>query len=494
MGRLFFFLLLVVILSSANNWKNILYANDNAPLDQEEKSDSFSDEDFGTEEIDGAENEEIKLDLNILQNTKRDQNATFSLGGFIKEDLGYSYSYSSSNPAPYDKPAFSKIRTTLNLKTDYKLTPDWRVTLVGNGYYDYAYLRRGRDKFTDEVLKSMEEELEVRDFFIEGALFPRLRLKLGRQIIAWGESDTAQITDMANPKDIREIGMVDREDAKIPVTATKLTTLINSLEINLVAIHEFRPNRIAAKGSEFDLLSKVTPVLAKLGGVLRDEEVTEYQETEYLFRLYKNFNGGDLSFVWADTYDDQLYLDSEPGSFDLTPKHNRIKSIGASGNKVLGTWLLKAEIGKKIGQTFPLKSTNLIINLKTGKEIWVRKNKLEWMLGADYSGISNLKITTEVTGEEIQEYEDDLNSPKTKTGYSLRLAHSAMNDKVNSTLFWVHYSSGNGDIVRADLRYDILDALQLTVGAINYMAAKTEATLYPIRNSDRLLMSAKYSF
>lgn len=69
-----------------------------------------------------------------------------------------------------------------------------------------------------------------------------------------------------------------------------------------------------------------------------------------------------------------------------------------------------------------------------------------------------------------------------------------MNDTVNSTLLWMRYSDDNGDVIRVDVQYDAMEALRLTGGMINYIASKTDATVYPIRNNDRLIVSAKYSF
>ncbi len=509
------FIIMAAVFFLMGSYQNRLYAEStDHSVDSETVDDEFNEEDFGESEgEDGFGDDghngfdepdiEIKLDISKLKETGSQEDSSLSFGGFVKEEVGYSYSYNDSNSSPYDKPVFSKIRTTLNLYLDYKFLTDWKTKLVGNGYYDYAYEQRGRDKFTDEVLESMESEAEVRDFFVEGPIADWLRIKAGRQVIAWGESDTAQITDMANPRDMREIGMVDLEDARIPVLATKLAVLFGSLEVDLVAIHEFRANKTGARGSEFDFLADLPAVLATLGGTLNEEETTGYNDSEFLIRFYKTFNGGDISLVWADTYDDFFFLDSSPGSASLTPRHKRIQSIGATGNKVLGSWLFKTEVGQKSGKALALKSELMGQKLGSGiyktsfdsdDEVWVEKNILEGMIGADYSGFSDLTITAEVTGEQIQDYEDTLEDNEISGGYSLRIAHSALNDTMKSTLFWIRYSDDNGDVVRADVQYDAVEALTLTIGVIDYLASKTDATVYPIKDNDRLILSAKYSF
>jgi len=451
---------------------------------EDESPEGFEDDEDGMEGFGDEGDEsvglgEIKIDMAAIRT--EGEVSPYTFGGFIREEIGYSHAH--------DDPDFSKIRTTLNLSLDAKFFDDWKGKFVWNGFYDYAYSRQGREKFTDETLDAYESESEIRDFYLDGPLTDWLRVKAGRQIIAWGESDTAQITDMANPRDLREIGMVDIEDARIPVAATKLSALLDSWEFNFVVIHEFRTNKIGTEGSEFDLLGG----LRKSGATIEDEDLPEKnKQTETLFRVFKSFNGGDFSLVWADTFNDSFYLDRK-SSGALVPKYKRVKTLGASGNFVSGSWLFKAELAKKFGKALALSQAE-VQGLKSGERIWSEKDVLEGMIGADYSGISDLTITIEATGEKILAYDDALNDREIGGGFSLRLAHAALNDTLKSTLFWVHYTDNNGDVIRADVSYDLIDALQVSGGVINYLASEPDAVVYPFRDNDRIFASIKYSY
>ena len=44
----------------------------------------------------------------------------------------------------------------------------------------------------------------------------------------------------------------DEEDTRIPITATKLSYLGSGWELNAVALHEFRFNKRASEGTDFD--------------------------------------------------------------------------------------------------------------------------------------------------------------------------------------------------------------------------------------------------
>ncbi len=111
-----------------------------------------------------------------------------------------------------DYSGLSRLRFTLDLNLDAKFSKSWDATVRGRGFYDGAYSIRGRGEYTDQVISSLESEAELREAFIRGKVLPSLDLKLGRQIVVWGKSDNLRVTDVLNPLDNREPGMVEIED------------------------------------------------------------------------------------------------------------------------------------------------------------------------------------------------------------------------------------------------------------------------------------------
>ncbi len=481
--------------------------------------DGFDEDGFGEEDVDGFSEEGgfAEVDVNLDEiDLETEADSFWSFGGYFKQGADYSYAY--------EDPDFSKIRSTLNLDLDLKLTDDWRGQINWNGFYDYAYTHRGRDEFTDETLETYESEAEFRDFYIEGGMTEWLRIKFGRQIIAWGQSDSAQITDVANPRDIRELGMVDLEDARVPVAATKLSFSSGSQIVDLVAIHEIRGNKMPANGSEFDVFQD----LRAMGIRIDDEVIPESngENTEYLIRYFKSFNGGDLGLVWADTFEDSVYLEFSgleinnalPNptlaeiSLNLEPTHKRIKTYGLSANLVSGSWLFKTEIAQKTDVALQRNDTQdqivpIVINLTASSqssavydaetgiiETWSEKDTTIGMLGVEYSGIENTTVTLEAVGEKINEYEETLLADEVTSQMMLMVSYSALNETLDARLIWIHFADGNGDVYRFNLEYDLIDALNLAGGVINYEASEEEASVYNFRDNDRVFVAVKYSF
>lgn len=466
-------------------------------------------EGFGEDEAIGSGFEQLKVELDE-EAFEPVEEKKIRFGGYFKEELDYSYAK--------DNPDISKLKTTLNLDLSFRISDDWSGKLNWNGFYDYAYTYQGRDQFSEETLTAYELESEFRDLYVEGGIVDGVRAKIGRQIIAWGQSESVRITDVANPQDLRELGMVDLEDARVPVGATKLSLLVGTLELNAVAIHEIRGHKQPGAYSEFDLLQEMR---SQTQFTINEEEVPEssVDNSEYLIRLFKTFNGGDIGFIWADVYDDAVYLDFEtlvvkgvPNSFSitLTPKHKRIGVMGVAGNLVSGSWLLKTDLARKTGVALQKSETalkqqlmatlpTLTLNTKYDSntqlmKTWAEKDVVQGMLGLEYSGLSDLKISLEAVGEQIQDYDESLSSREFKSQFALICRYSGLNDALDAQFFWIHFSDNNGDVFRVNVAYDLRDALNISAGFIAYQASDADAMLYGYRQNDRIFTAVKYSF
>ena len=419
--------------------------------------------------------------------------------GFVKSEAGYGYEK--------DRDKLTKFRQTLNLTFDYKYSPDLQFKANGNGFYDLAYGINGRSHYSQETLDGLQKELELRDTYLDANLGAGFSVRAGRQILAWGQSDAGQLNDMANPRDNRELGMVDLEDARIPVAATKFAWSSGGLEVDLVGLHEFRANKLAPTGAEFDPL-----VSLRATGVEVANEQQPTGDKGYLARAHVSYNGGDAALYYSDTYSQSFYLDFESfaasrtgGQLTLRPKYKKIKSMGISGNQVFGSLLVKGEVAQKQGVAYARTDTSAQLGVLLAQGInpqagisqvqtWAEKDLTQGMLGVEYMGISDLTLTAEATVEQVKDWTANLSSGKTSGMAYSSASYAALNDTFHTRLIWVHFFDSDGEVYRLNLDYDVIDALNLSAGLVSYNSPKTDALIEPFKKNDRLLLAAKYSF
>ena len=495
MNRIFLRLvaLLVVVNCSSGNFSYL-------PVIRAQEISSETGEEFEEDEEEWLDEEGFEesgedafqeIEVETPAETRVDASTGFS--GFFKEELNYSYQKPDADlPFMRSGAEWTKIRSTLNLSYQFPLSEKWRVKVSGNAFYDAYYSQKNRSDFSGETLNAFEAEAELRDTFIEGPITGSLWIKVGRQIMAWGESEVTAITDVGNPRDNRELGLVDVEDARIPVWASKFSYSNGSWEWNLVAIHEFRPNKRATPGADFDPYIGIPFTVAPEA---RPESTGK--ETEWLVRFFKSFNGGDVGFVAADVFADDPYLDFQSQNSTFIPRYKRTRTFGASGNYVSGPWLFKFELARKLGVILGRREEDIRRQLKNEvphPQSWSEKDLTQFMLGFDYLGVSDLTTTVEVNMTRIEAYEPNLFNEEHRATLALALRYDTWSNRLHPRFVWVRLPHDNGDLFRLSADYDIMDALQFSGGVIIYQADRKDDLLYAFRNNDRILVSMKYSF
>ena len=110
-----------------------------------------------------------------------DVSGSVSLGG------SYNISHDAPRTGQADYRGLSRLKAKLKLEVEYRLPAGWKAKVTGHSFFDLAYTLKNHDGFTQDVLDAYEKEAELDEAFLQGTLAPNLDLKIGRQIVVWGE-------------------------------------------------------------------------------------------------------------------------------------------------------------------------------------------------------------------------------------------------------------------------------------------------------------------
>ncbi len=431
---------------------------------------------------------DIFVDIDSLD-VKPVEQKKLQIGGYVEENIDYS--------VHQDDPEVSKILTKAGLDARLTLTDTWKSAFKVYGLYDYSYTSRGRDEFSTDVLDAYEKRAEIEELYIDGSPKAWLQLRIGRQIVGWGDTEGDQITDLINSRNQLEPGLLDVEDTRESVTATNISMFRERSRLNVVALHEVRTNRVAPEGSVFDPYR----LYREAGIHIADEKepVTSLENTEYLAHLSRTLDSGDIHVIFADVYDDAPYLHftefMSDGTISFTPRHKRIKAYGAYGNYVRGAWLYKTEFALKHGRA--IERNDLAAQALQNAENLIsyeEKDIIQGMIGVEYSGFSGLFVTFELAGDIVQDHEDYLVKDETSESVTVLLNHEAKHDTLRTDLTWIYYPEDNDSLLKLTTEYDIRDTLTVNAGIVIYESSDAEGLLYPYRKNDRIMAGIKYSF
>ncbi|MBW2630385.1 MAG: ligand-binding protein SH3 [Deltaproteobacteria bacterium] len=405
----------------------------------------------------------------------------FSLNGDVEFGASYNFAHDKPEGSETDWRGLSRLRTELNLELNARFSSSWQARISGKGAYDFAYAIRGRDEFTNEVIDNYEKELELGETYLQGNLTKSLDIKLGHQIVVWGKSDNIRVTDVLNPLDMREPGLTDIEDLRLPVTMTRLDYYIGDWSLTGIAIHEIRFNKIPEYGSDFYPGSQPPPH--------EDKPDSCYRNTEYAAAINGIFSGWDISFYWADYYNDMPHTQFvSAGPPPQTGwKHARLKMFGVAFNQALGNWLLKAETAYIDGFEF---------FSPPGREY----SRTDVLAGTEYSGFKDTTLSIEAVNRHINDFDEALKLPpdnarEDEFQWVVRLTRDFLNDTLTLTLLASTYGATgqDGALQRFSAEYDVTDSIQITGGVVLYKSGDL-ARYKNIGDNDRLFCEIKYSF
>jgi hypothetical protein len=122
------------------------------------------------------------------------------IGGFVELDTQI------RTGTGHDK--VSVLKPQVFLETEYRFNTDHKFRASGLAFYDAAYDILDRPKNDPQRLDDEAKDIELRDFYLDSGINDTLSVRAGRQIIAWGDSNWARITDVVNPRDLTQPGII----------------------------------------------------------------------------------------------------------------------------------------------------------------------------------------------------------------------------------------------------------------------------------------------
>ncbi len=425
--------------------------------------------------LDGFDSEEAPRD-----GTSRTRAAepAFELGGELFLASSVNFAHSAPRPGNADSRGLSRLQAGMRLELDAEGPAGIHAHVSGRGFRDFAYAIKDRDEFTHGVLQTYESDLELGEAWLRASPLPRLHVKVGRQIVVWGRSDTLRVLDVLNPVDEREPGIADLSEMRLPVAMTRVDGYFGRWTATGIAIHESRQNKEPVPGSDFFPPIDGVPI----PGVLRPGHGG--RNTQWAGALTGVFSGWDLSLHYASFLSDVPYLSGAPPGFLNVLARNQLFGAGASWTR--GNWLLKGEVAQRRGIRFA--------------SVQRQFSRTDFLAGIEYSRSSSSQAALEIAVRQLHGYESALLqfpdfARRRRVETSLRYSINAWNDRLHATLLGIVLGehAQDGTAYRLSFAYELRDAWTLDGGVLVF----EEGELPPLSafdENDRVYLGISYSF
>lgn len=402
----------------------------------------------------------------------------WNFGGRVSFGSTYNFAHDPPEPGRTDWRGLSMLRLTLELEAAARLGNSWIAFASGHAFNDFVYAVRGRDEYTPQMLDQYENEIELDETYVAGDLGKGFHLRAGRQIVAWGTSETVRVTDVLNPVDLREPGLTDIENLRLPVVMTRFDWVKNRWTLSGMAIHEIRFDKNPVHGSDFYPFDQ--PLLPDC------KPESSLENTEFAFAARGAFHGWDLSLYLADVYDDQPHLElTGPWSVEL--RHSRLNMAGAAVAATTRDWLFKGEAAHFDGIEL------FLAPLQTFA-------RTDLMAGFEFFGWNDVSVTFEAVLRHMHGFESRfVNAPdftkEDRFEWVFRFSRYFMHQTLMLNLVAIisEMDGSGGGMQRLEARYDLSDRVDLLGGIVFYQSGDAPG-FETIAHNDRLFLQADYRF
>ncbi len=437
-----------------------------------------------SDDLDGFGDEALHLN-NEDTYAKAEQNI-FSLSGDLAFKTSAGYLKHEVDGIEYS--GVNQAQTSLYLQLDGKLSENWKLRISGDMFYDAIYDIYSDNEYRDDILDAYKTQIRLDDTYIQGRLTRKIDLKVGRQIVVWGKSDSIRITDVINPLDNRLPGMTDIEDLRLSVGMAKLDYYLGMWNFSAMVIGESRIMLEAPPRSEFFPVDEIFPSAPDPFIELVTPQ-SSWKNMQLAFAANGVFSGWDLSFYAADVLDQKWHINPQTVKREVS----KIQMLGSAVNIAMGSWLLKSEIALLDGVKY--NSTN------------DAKSRFDALVGVDYVGITDTVLSLELANRHIFDYEQQMSQLLDKPGFipdyvdenelqtAIRLTRSFSHDSINVSALLSMFGGTweYGGFARVWLEYDLADAFSVNIGIVDYIDGDKPFTKAN-KDNDRVFADITYSF
>jgi hypothetical protein len=320
---------------------------------------------------------------------------------------------------------FMKVEEKLRIDLEHSYSlADFFVS--GEAIYDpKAYRDWVDDDFSERYSRTF---YRLKEAYVDLG-FENFDLRLGNQVVVWGKSDGMPITDVITPIDLSEYVIPEFEDQRLGIPAAKLNYYIGDFTFEGVLIPWFYESNIPHDGHwklrpDYDEFEHATAQGfferggSYVGGIRIIEEKPDSggDEVEFGIRVSGLVANADVALIFFHGWEDTPSVSGPPEFVGIDPETPFIESridyaemdmLGLNFTRPWSKFVLRGETAYYIDKRFHSRESiefeaygddfidsidDFAEDLANSVEMF-EKDMLQFMIGADFSGITNVTLS-----------------------------------------------------------------------------------------------------
>ncbi|AWB65689.1 hypothetical protein C2869_04210 [Saccharobesus litoralis] len=369
----------------------------------------------------------------------------------------------------------------------------WLRLEWSNLYFDHFFVKFDGKVVShwinDRQAEAQDEEIyyrfPLRELYLQ-ASWQDVSFTFGRQVVIWGESEIAAVTDVISPRNVIDFYFTSLDESRLGQTLASLDYYHDYGHFTLLAIPNPKTDVDPVLDSNYD----IDGLDISQFNFQRDESDLT---TEFGFRWKKAVGIGDFSLMLADLASNEVlyFIDanstisesSEEGE-NRIQRYPRYQFIGGAANLAVGEGSLALELAYKKG--LDLQSTDQEIGVTERNTVEVAAS-YSWEIMTEqtvFIGASNQHIAGNVT--ELEDPYQDIND--LSFGWTGQFLYQQLTISYN----YQYQFQDKNTIHTLSSRYSVSDNFFLN--AELYLLSADDKEVFSFFDQDSVILRAEYNF
>ncbi|WP_066311702.1 DUF1302 family protein [Aquimarina aggregata] len=423
----------------------------------------------------------LLLIITAIQSTFSQKEKKYNIGGFVELDhISY-----FKNTEEYDTKVNSRNQGILQLELDGS---------VNDKYHFFTGI-----EVRNDISDADRERVFIDEAYID-IYMKTMDVRIGKQIINWGEADGINPTNNINPIDFSDI--IDTDDERIGVYSISSKYYIDDITIQGVFIPVFQSSKIPSTNSRW-FVDFPTTVALPTGEIIpaqfvlqeTQEPQKDIESAQFALKVSTTIKGWDFSVSYFNGYDDlpsfnrQLSQDQNGlTNVLITPEIERLQVFGADFSTALGSFGLRGEAA--YFRTEDQDGTNPFID----------DSFYQYVIGLDRTftdiiGENNLFVIAQWVHQIIESGEDAPNTNLNNIFQESFVARAEyeINNDAKFIVQGIHDIKVDNTYVQSELRYNLSSGVNLSVIG-DFFGGKDNTFFGNYQDNNRIQARLKYSF
>jgi hypothetical protein len=406
-----------------------------------------------------------------------------------------------SNQAPVTEPSFlSELLepTRFTLKHELSYRPVKAKDIVNNRssmqlefskfFLNNFYVRLdskvtalwGNDHRAQAQNKDVLVKTNTRESFLQ-ASFGDTSIKVGTQVLIWGESDGGAITDVISPRNFSELFYISLEESRLGQSMINIEQFSAIGDWNLFYVPNAKFNRF----SQVDTAYYLDPFNGQARYL---DEANGSRDDEYGLRWKKTFGKSDFALMAASMIDNNQALRqegiAEDGKLLISRVSQRYTMAGVTFNYSSSNLLFKGEVAVKSAKAFNNSALELL-----------EKDVLDTAFGVNYSLGGNDSVSLELVNNHIANFDEAIvGVPRNSSSLVLTWMGFFFNEDLSVNWMTTYSKPFTGVLHSLRTSYKYSDNVIFNFDSHIVDVNDQRSSLYPYRDQEQLVFKMQYQF